>query len=201
MVESGTGTSTECGATENSDTQSADGASSEGDDPSSTPDNPPGTGCHIELRLLAGDTDPPSKSYLSAHFKRVVELEGITQCRLTVAVVDAGHMTRLHRQHLDRPGPTDVLTFDLRCNQAQPGSAGALEGDIVICKDVAEQRAAQHGHDARAELLLYAVHGPLHLTGHDDHDPARAAAMHAREDELLTVVGVGPIYAIGETRE
>jgi len=201
VVESGSGTSFDCGTPESCEFQGDDSASSEGDDPSSRSDNLPGLGsCCIELHLLTGDTDPPLKSYLCRYLKHIVELEGVTQCELSVAVVDADYMAQLHRSHLGCEGPTDVLTFDLRDIPARDASGAALEGDIVICRDVAVQRASQHGHDARAELLLYAVHGLLHLTGHDDHNPRQAAAMHAREDELLTTVGVGPIYAKGETQ-
>ena len=133
MVESDPGTSIDCGASESCETQSADSASSEGDDPSSRPDNSARPGdCCVELRLLAGDTDPPLESYLSRHLKRIAELAGVTQCELTVAVVDADHMTQLHRRHLGREGPTDVLTFDLRATPAQETSDGALEGDVEM---------------------------------------------------------------------
>src|SRR5690606_1916317 len=80
-------------------------------------------------------------------------------------------------------------TFDLR-----DGEAGALDGEIVLCVDEAVRQARQRRHDARLELLLYAVHGLLHLLGYDDHDPKDAAKMHRREDELLRAAGLGDVY-------
>ena len=37
------------------------------------------------------------------------------------------------------------------------------------------------GWPAEDELLLYIVHGTLHLVGYDDHDPADLAKMVLRE--------------------
>ena len=34
-------------------------------------------------------------------------------------------------------------------------------------------------------MMLYVVHGLLHLTGHDDHSARDAARMRARQEELL----------------
>ena len=34
-------------------------------------------------------------------------------------------------------------------------------------------------------MMLYIVHGLLHLTGYDDATPPAAAKMHARQEQLL----------------
>ena len=72
-----------------------------------------------------------------------------------------------------------------------------VEGDVVVCVDEARRQAVNRGHEVRAEVLLYAVHGLLHLLGYDDHEPDSAAAMHDREDTLLAALGVGRVYAAG----
>ncbi|MEM6854796.1 MAG: rRNA maturation RNase YbeY, partial [Planctomycetota bacterium] len=69
-----------------------------------------------------------------------------------------------------------------------------IDGDVVICRDEAERQAAVRGHDARVELLLYAVHGLMHLLGEDDLDDANYQRMHEREDRLLTQMGFGPVF-------
>jgi len=43
--------------------------------------------------------------------------------------------------------------------------------------------------------LLYVVHGVLHCLGHDDHDEAGYASMHALEDRVLYAIGVGATFA------
>jgi len=147
---------------------------------------------------------------------------GVDRARISVAIVDDERMAELHERHLGIAGPTDVLTFDLSdsgeagafavggdgvdCGDGVDGvecvhggderasGASGLEGEIVISMDTAVRAAGQRGHDPAVEVLLYAVHGVLHLTGMDDHDPADAAAMHEMEDRILAGLGVGRVF-------
>lgn len=107
-------------------------------------------------------------------------------------------MVRLHQRFCGRPVPTDVLTFDLGSDPR----AGWIEGEIVVCADVAWRHARRRATSeaarrsaVRAELALYVVHGVLHLLGHEDHSRGGFARMHAREDELLSGLGLGPVFA------
>lgn len=131
--------------------------------------------------------------------------EGVVHAQLSIAVVDDLVMSGLHRRYCGIPGPTDVLTFDLRVGPAANDS-DLLEGEVVVCADVARREAlrrigraarSQWLSAARAELALYVVHGILHLCGYDDHRPADFAAMHAREDEILQYLGVGSVFSTG----
>lgn len=148
---------------------------------------------HVQLHRQVPDTVPPSARWLPPRLARAAELAGADHATLTVVLVGDDLMRRLHHRYHRLRATTDVLTFDLR---DQPGDP--LEADLVLCVDQARRQAAHRGHDARVELLLYAVHGLLHLLGHDDHDPRAAQRMHRREDELLTAVGVGPVFAPGK---
>ena len=98
-------------------------------------------------------------------------------------------MGRLHDEHCGDLAPTDVITFDLRDTPDGP-----LDGDLALGRDVAVRAAAEQGTDARTELLLYAVHGLLHLLGEDDTTDDAYHRMHRREDELLTAIGVGSVF-------
>ena len=121
------------------------------------------------------------------------ESEEFTKGRLSIAAVGATAMATLHMRFLGKSGPTDVLSFDFDTDR----SHGYIEGEIVVCTDVARRRAARRGRSlqaARAELALYVVHGVLHLAGYDDHDADDFRRMHAREDELLSKLGVGPVF-------
>jgi probable rRNA maturation factor len=146
----------------------------------------------VNVRLLTVDTDPPLRAYVRGHLSRAAILAGARCGRVTVAVVDDRHMAELHRRFRGAGGSTDVLTFDL-----SGAAGGPLDADIVVSADEARRQARRRGHAARAEVLLYALHGLLHLLGHDDRDRAGAAAMHAREDQLLGALGVGPVYGGG----
>jgi probable rRNA maturation factor len=72
--------------------------------------------------------------------------------------------------------------------------APVLTGEVVLSVDTARREAARRGHSPYDELLLYAVHGVLHLLGHDDHDPLRRRRMRAAERRALAALGVGPVF-------
>ncbi len=46
----------------------------------------------------------------------------------------------------------------------------------------------------RNEVLLYALHGMLHLSGFDDRTDADFRKMHRMEDRLLARLGIGPVF-------
>jgi probable rRNA maturation factor len=143
----------------------------------------------VELTLMTGDTDPPVAGWLEPQLSRIAAAAGAGCGRLALALVDDAEMTRLNERYKSHSGTTDVLCFDLRDDDSEP-----LDADVVICRDEAQRQASRRGHDVRLEVLLYGVHALLHLLGHDDHDPAAAAAMHRREDALLVAAGFSPVY-------
>lgn len=155
-------------------------------------DPAPGQGLVVALAQQAPECDPPAAGWLEDQFVRIAALAGVVRGQINFAIVDDERMAELHQQFSGEPGTTDVLTFDLR---DEPGNTEQpVEGDIVLCTDVAARQAQQRGHDTRLELLLYAVHGLMHLLGEDDHDPADYKKMHKREDDLLKKAGLGPVF-------
>ena len=110
------------------------------------------------------------------------------------ATVPKNEMAAINRQYHGQDHTTDVLTFNL----TDPSNGDCVEADIVVCFDEATRQAARRGHQVRMEILLYAVHGLLHLAGYDDQVSAEADRMHEMEDQLLTGLGLPPVYATPE---
>ncbi|MEM1444669.1 MAG: rRNA maturation RNase YbeY [Planctomycetota bacterium] len=159
-------------------------------------DSPP---VRVALQLDTDDVDPPLTGWLEPLLERAIDELGLppehaADHRITVALLDDEAMADLHVRVTNVPGTTDVLTFD---HKDDPGdfTSGGLEADLALGRDVAVREAQARGHDARLELLLYAVHGLLHLVGHDDHDADAYEKMHAAEDALLTQLGAGPLFS------
>ncbi len=100
---------------------------------------------------------------------------------LDVAIVGDREIQRLNARYLGTRRSTDVLAFDL----SSPGPSKLL-GEVVISADTAARQAAALGVAVALELDLLLVHGLLHLTGYDDHDPAGARRMHERAREILS---------------
>lgn len=134
----------------------------------------------------------PLRWLMDATSRMAAELGPSTCGEIRVRFVGDGAMAAAHERYAGVPGTTDVLTFDY----AEPGGAEGrpLDADLLVCVDEALRQSARRGHPVERELLLYMLHGALHCLGHDDHDEAAAARMHRREDEVLTTIGVGPVY-------
>lgn len=125
-----------------------------------------------------------------------LRLHHVSEASISVALVDDPQIAELNAAHLAHDGPTDVLTFDLldKKNRSEGAHDNRIEGEIVVSVDTAAREAESRGHDITTELALYAVHGTLHLLGFDDQASEDAARMHGLEDEILSSLGVGPVY-------
>jgi probable rRNA maturation factor len=110
---------------------------------------------------------------------------------VAITVVDDQSMTDLHERVLGDPSTTDVMSFETE--HREDGSVAT--GELVVCHDEAVRQAAERGHDARLELLLYALHGLLHLSGFDDLTPDEHRRMHEMEDRLLVAAGFEAAFA------
>ena len=121
---------------------------------------------------------------IAALVRFVVRQQGASIAEVDVAVVSRGEMVRLNRRWLRGSGATDVISFDL----SAPGPRGDVV-QVVVCGDVAASQARRRGIGVQRELMLYVVHGLLHLTGYDDHSAHDAARMRARQEELLESFG------------
>ncbi|HEX4129004.1 MAG TPA: rRNA maturation RNase YbeY [Pirellulales bacterium] len=122
---------------------------------------------------------------LRAAVEIVLRDAAIPAATISIAVVDDATIRDLNARYLAHDDETDVLSFVL------DHSADGLDGEIVVSADTAERVAAELDVSAAEELLLYVIHGALHLVGYDDLDPARQAVMRCREQEVLAELGAG----------
>jgi rRNA maturation RNase YbeY len=84
-------------------------------------------------------------------------------------------MRAINKEYLGHDYLTDVLTFDF----------GDRSGEIIICPRVACVNAKAHQKSTESEIILYVVHGILHLAGFDDHSPKDILQMRRMEEKLL----------------
>ena len=102
---------------------------------------------------------------------------------LSLVLVDDKTIHGINRQFLEHDYPTDVITFDLR--DEGPGS----DGEIVVSVETARRESEVRKVTLKSEVLLYCVHGTLHLLGFDDHEPEDRKQMHQRQIEILAQIG------------
>jgi len=110
------------------------------------------------------------------------------ETELSIAFVDLEEMERLHIEHMDEHGATDVLSFpmdDLTAPLDGVEAEAGLLGDVVLCPQFAATQAAEVGHAVEVELDLLLTHGILHLLGHDHQEPEEHAVMFGIQGHLL----------------
>ncbi len=132
-------------------------------------------------------------AYLERWLPQAVQLIPAAPPSISIALVGDRRMAALHEKFSGVPGPTDVLTFELE-HDAHGRVTG---GEIVLCVPFARREAKRRGTKPENELLLYALHGVLHLSGYDDRDPVTHARMHAEEDRILQEIKIGPVFQRG----
>lgn len=129
---------------------------------------------------------PVDAARLRAAVAAALRGEGVERAAISVAIVDDPAIHELNRRYLQHDYATDVLSFTL-----DSGPEG-LEGEIVASADTAAAAASRYGWTPADELLLYVVHGALHLAGHDDDDDDARETMRGREAECLKQFGLEP---------
>ena len=117
-----------------------------------------------------------------------LESESVANAQISLAVVDDPTIRGLHRKYLETDEPTDVLSFLLQRSEE------SLEGEVIVSAQTAKLAAGRFGWPAEDELLLYVIHGTLHLVGHRDATPEQQARMRRGERECLSHFGLDPPY-------
>ncbi len=110
------------------------------------------------------------------------------ETELSIALVDLAEMERLHTEHMNEPGATDVLSFEMdelripgEGETAEPG----ILGDVILCPEFAAKQAAENNQDTASELDMLLVHGILHLLGHDHAEPDEHRIMFGLQGAIL----------------
>jgi probable rRNA maturation factor len=123
---------------------------------------------------------------------------GPAEVEVEVTLCADPEMERLHFDHMGERGPTDVLSFPLHewsvdgtashladDDGAQPPGMPLMLGDVVLDVDQALRQSADGGWSVAEELALLAIHGTLHLLGHDHAELDVEARMRAAEHDVL----------------
>ena len=116
--------------------------------------------------------------------RQILNDAGFRSGQLSLAVVDDEEMQQLNRQYLEHDYPTDVLSFLLEDGE------DFLEGEVIVSADTAAREARRWNWPVHDELLLYVIHGTLHLIGMDDHEPEDRSQMRQAETHYLAKFGL-----------
>ena len=106
-----------------------------------------------------------------------------SSAKLSFAFVDNNEIKKLNKRYFDSDDVTDVIAFPLDNHK------NALNGEIVVSVETAVDTADKENLDAEGEIILYVVHGLLHLLGYSDVNREDAIIMHEKESKILKALG------------
>ena len=76
---------------------------------------------------------------------------------LSFAFISKEEIQTLNKKYRKKDKPTDILSFPL----------SPTSGEILICKEITNQKAPDHNLSPKDYLLFLTIHGLLHLKGLD----------------------------------
>jgi probable rRNA maturation factor len=151
------------------------------------------------------------KAVLQRAISEAAAMAATSGGELAIVLTDDSAIRALNRDWRGQDRPTNVLSFPAHAPSASlPRRAGVasrragearvrLLGDIVIAYETMAREALAEQRPFRHHLAHLAVHGFLHLVGHDHVANAEADAMEALEIAVLARLKVPNPYLMRDT--
>ncbi len=122
------------------------------------------------------------KSKIKGVVEEVLGKEG-KDANLSFAFVDNNEIRNLNKRYFDSDEVTDVIAFPLS-NQRN-----VISGEIIVSVETAVDTAGKGRINIEGEIILYVVHGLLHLLGYRDDNREDSSVMHDKESRILKKLG------------
>ncbi len=120
------------------------------------------------------------------------DLRGYCSGQIGIRICDDATIRGINHRHLEHDYATDVISF------GYTDEPPLVEGELVVSVETAERTASRlPGWSTQNELILYVVHGVLHICSMDDTDEVSRADMRAAERAVLTRLGIADISKFG----
>lgn len=142
-------------------------------------------GARVEIDATALPGAPVA--LIDAAVRSALAAEGREDIEMSVALLGDSQIRELNLRYLGHDRPTDVLAFQL-------GEGAETIGDVYIGFQQAQRQARSLGVPLEEELTRLAIHGTLHVLGHDHPEGAEReeSAMFALQEQLLERVLAKP---------
>ena len=132
-----------------------------------------------EITISSKETGrlPFSQGRIKSCIQKIFKLLKRAPLRRPIAVVffNDEKIKDLNQKYLKRNTPTDVLVFDYRAHGAE----------LAISIDTAKRNAQIYHTSLKKEVMLYIIHGILHLCGYDDTTQKAKRKMFKKQEEIF----------------
>lgn len=117
------------------------------------------------------------------------ELDWSPTGRVLLGFVSTNKIQELNKRFASNDYPTDVLSFSYTEDQPLPkikdDDSLLVEGEIVICTEIAQKNATSNHVSLESEACLLLIHGILHLSGADHESYAKQASFDAIQSGIM----------------
>ena len=90
---------------------------------------------------------------------------------IEISILDDRNISKVHFDFMNDPSPTDVITFDY--------------GEILVSAETAKIKSEELEVSTENEVLLYIIHGMLHLAGYSDRLDNEFKEMKSLQEMIL----------------
>ena len=141
---------------------------------------------------LFNETKEDVKEFLDLKgiLEYALKKENIDNCEFNIILVDNNKIKEINKLYRDKDSVTDVISFALEDNKDFIFNDYRVLGDIYISLDKTKEQAEEYGHSFKREINFLAIHGLLHLLGHDHMNKEDEEIMFRKQEEILDGYGI-----------
>lgn len=117
---------------------------------------------------------------LREYLKRILIFLDIPSKKISILLCDNKFIRGLNKKFFRKDSSTDVISFPLK-DDFDPDYLG----EVAISVEEAAKAAKQYVNTWQEELVLYLVHGVLHLLDYTDRTKKHKEAMDKKQKEIM----------------
>ena len=144
----------------------------------------------VVIQNIINDTNVDEDN-LSKVCQDFLNENALEQSELLIRLVSPVEIQVLNKEYRNKNQVTNVLSFQ---SDIPDEVEESILGDVVICADVVREEALVGDKKFADHLTHMAVHGILHLIGHDHEDITSAYKMESIEIDFLDKLGISNPY-------
>ena len=144
----------------------------------------------VVIQNIINDTNVDEDN-LSKVCQDFLNENALEQSELLIRLVSPVEIQVLNKEYRNKNQVTNVHSFQ---SEIPDEVEKSILGDVVICVDVVREEALVGDKKFADHLTHMAVHGILHLIGHDHEDITSAYKMESIEIDFLDKLGISNPY-------